>query len=180
MKSGSLDRIPMKRILVTGNAGSGKSTLARKIAAQFGLPYHSLDRVVWQPGWKKTPKEERDRHVRELTDQEQWVIDGVSYSVQEAADTVIFLDMPRRVCFWRACKRNWRHAFHSRPELPPNCPEILIVPTLCRIIWNFPHTLRPGILARMDDPRNPKQCFHIRTKADVARLRERLAAREVL
>jgi dephospho-CoA kinase len=170
----------MTRILVTGNAGSGKSTLARRIAGQLDLPYHSLDRVVWQPGWKKTPKEERERQVQELTSQEQWVIDGVSFAAQDAADTVIFLDVPRRTCFWRVIKRNWRFAFRSRPELPPGCPEILIVPTLCRIIWNFPLTVRPGILERMSAPRNPKQCFHIRTKSGDASLRERLAARRVL
>ena len=160
----------MKRILVTGNAGSGKSTLARKIAAELDLPYHSLDRVVWQPGWKKTPKEERDRLVRELTHQEQWVIDGVSYAVQEVADTVVFLDMPRRLCFWRAFKRNWKHAFHSRPELPPNCPEILIVPTLCRIIWNFPGAIRPGILERIAKAQPTQSSFHVTSGEDLARL----------
>jgi adenylate kinase family enzyme len=170
MKSGSLDRIPMKRILVTGNAGAGKSTLARQIADQLDLPYHSLDRVVWQPGWKKTPKAERDRQVRELTDQEQWVIDGVSYAAQEAADTVIFLDLPRRLSFWRVLKRNWRYAFRSRPELPPGCPEILIIPTLCRIIWNFPRAVRPGILERMKKGCDKQRSFHVTTGGDLANL----------
>ena len=165
----------MNRILVTGNAGSGKSTLARKIAVQLGLPYHSLDRIVWQSGWKKTPKDDRDRQVRALTDQEQWVIDGVSYAVQEAADTVIFLDVPRRVSFRRALKRNWRYAFHSRPELPPGCPEILIVPTLCRIIWNFPRAIRPGILERMEKARTVQHSFHVTSGGDLARLLPTLA-----
>lgn len=160
----------MNRILVTGNAGSGKSTLARKIAAQLGLPCHSLDRIVWQAGWKKTPKDERDHQVRALTDQERWVIDGVSYAVQEAADTVVFLDVPRRVSFWRVLKRNWRYAFRSRPELPPGCPEILIVPTLCRIIWNFPRAIRPEILKRMEKAQASQRSFHVTSGEDLARL----------
>ena len=171
MNPSLLDRTAMKRILVTGNAGSGKSTLARKIAGQLGMPYHSLDRVVWQTGWKKTPKEERDRQVLKLTAQDKWVIDGVSYAVQEAADTVIFLDVPRRVCFWRALKRNWRYAFRSRPELPPGCPEILIVPTLCRIIWNFPKRIKPDILERME---GKQRRFHVTGKDDLTRLCEAL------
>lgn len=160
----------MNRILITGNAGSGKSTLARRIAEQLDLPYHSLDRVVWQPGWKKTPKDERARQIRELTDQDQWVIDGVSYAAQDAADTIIFLDVPRRTCFWRVIKRNWRYAFRSRPELPPGCPEILIVPTLCQIIWNFPSTVRPGILERKGKAQGYQRSFHVTSGEDLARL----------
>ena len=165
----------MNRILVTGNAGSGKSTLARNIAAQLDLPYHSLDRIVWQSGWKKTPKDDRNRQVRELSDQQQWVIDGVSHAVQAAADTVIFLDVPRRVSFWRVLKRNWRYAFRSRPELPPGCPEILIVPTLCRIIWNFPCAIRPGILERMEKTRASQRSFHVTSGEALARLLATLA-----
>ena len=155
----------MRRILVTGNAGAGKSTLARRIAAELDLPCHGLDAVVWQPGWRKTPADERDRRIAELVRQEAWVIDGVSSAVQEAADTVIFLDVPRRVSFLRTARRNWPYLFRSRPGLPPNCPEILIVPKLCRIIWNFPRLVRPGILERMAAGAGKQQCFHVATPA---------------
>lgn len=136
------------KILVTGNAGSGKSTLGKKIAASLGLPFYSLDRIVWQEGWKKTPLEEQSKQIAKLTAQNDWIIDGVSYEVQDAADVVIFLDTPRHVCYWRAFKRNRKHLFSSRPELPPNCPEILIIPTLVKIIWRFPKRVRPKLLAR--------------------------------
>lgn len=156
----------MKRILVTGNAGSGKSTLAQRIATQLTIPCHSLDSVVWQPGWKKTPQAERVRRIHELTEAEAWVVDGVSLEVQAAADTVVFLDVPRKVCFWRAMKRNWRYLFRSRPELPSGCPEVLIIPTLCRIIWNFPERIRPRILAQRHETRNSQRFFHVITEAD--------------
>ena len=92
----------MKRILVTGNAGAGKTTLAQKVAQMLDLPFHSLDIIVWQPGWKKTPAEEKEKKINALTAQEYWVIDGVSFSVQDRADTVVFLDVPRRLSFLRA------------------------------------------------------------------------------
>lgn len=158
---------PMSRILVTGNAGSGKSTLARQIAAQLNLPYFSLDRVVWQSGWKKTPQDEKARLIRELIQPDSWVIDGVSPEVQAAADTVIFLDVERKVSFWRVCKRNWRYLFRSRPELPDGCPEILIVPTLFKIIWNFPKRIRPRILAQCEQAGASQRFFHLRSNADV-------------
>ena len=158
----------MKRLLVTGNAGSGKSTLARRVGNILGIPCHGLDRVVWQSGWKKTPQDEKNRRLRELTEQEFWVIDGVSSATLAMADTVVFLDVPRKVCFWRVIKRNWKYLFRSRPGLPPNCPEILIIPALFKIIWNFPSKIRPGILDQMRQAAGTQRHFHIRTKADLA------------
>jgi adenylate kinase family enzyme len=157
----------MKRILVTGNAGSGKSTLAGRIGSLLGIPCHSLDRVVWQRGWTKTPVEEKAQKIQELTQKESWVIDGVSAAVEAKADTIVFLDVPRRVSYWRVAKRNWRYLFRSRPGLPPGCPEVLIIPTLCRIIWNFPLKVRPDILARMIEAGDWQRHFHLKTESDL-------------
>lgn len=157
----------IRRILVTGNAGAGKSTLGREVARVLGLPFHSLDRIVWQPGWKRTSREDQARMIAELTSGERWVIDGVSFEVQECADAVVFLDVPRRVAFRRVFLRNWRFLFRSRPELPPRCPEILIVPALCRIIWRFPGSVRDRLLERMERCRGRQRQFHLRTEGDV-------------
>lgn len=157
----------MKRILVTGNAGSGKSTLARRIASTLEIPCYGLDRIVWRSGWKKTPKDERDRQIRELTGKECWVIDGVSFLAQAEADCVVFIDVPRRISFWRVAKRNWKYLFRSRPGLPPACPEILIIPALCKIIWNFPALVRPGIMERGAHAPGDRLFFHVKTKRDL-------------
>lgn len=157
----------MKRILVTGNAGSGKSTLASEIASRFHLPCHSLDCIVWQSGWRKTPQEEKAKRTEALAMQDSWVIDGVSSQVQSFADVVIFLDVPRRISFWRVAKRNWRFLFRSRPELPPGCPEILIIPTLIKIIWNFPKAIRPRILSQSSGDSESKRFFHVRNRSDL-------------
>lgn len=156
----------MKRILITGNAGSGKTRLARQLAQYLSYPVYSLDSIVWQSGWIPTPREKKEKMITELTRKECWVIDGVSYSVQEKADTVIFLDIPRRISFWRVCKRNWRYFFRSRPDLPPNCPEWRIIPTLCKLIWSFPNNVRPGILARMYSENSNQRVFHLRNDRD--------------
>ena len=149
------------RIIVTGNAGSGKSTLARRVSAEMGIPFYSLDRVIWQTGWKKTPEDEKLGLLYELIAQEEWVIDGVSAVVQSAADVVIFLDVPRRICFLRAMKRSVRYLFRSRPEMPPGCPEILILPTLLRIIWNFPMRARVRILQQATAENGSRQFQHV-------------------
>jgi adenylate kinase family enzyme len=147
----------MQRVFVTGNAGAGKSTVARSLGKSLGFPVYSLDEIVWQPGWQKTPAAKRAKQINELIgSSNQWVIEGVSNAVLEASDTVIFLDAPRHVCLWRCAKRNRHYLFRSRPDLPEHCPELLIIPQLLRTIWNFPKDVRPGILKHLEDNKHRK------------------------
>jgi adenylate kinase family enzyme len=155
----------MKRILITVNAGSGKTKLATAMATHTGLAYVGLDKVVWQPHWKKTPGTERIKQQLSIANEAAWVVDGVSALLLEAADTVVFLDFPRHRCFWHAFCRNLPYLFRSRPGLPERCPEILIIPTLIKIIWLFPKLVRPGILEICQS--GNKRIFHIRSNGDL-------------
>lgn len=145
------------RVLVTGNAGAGKTTFASSLADALNVPCHSLDGVVWQERWQKTPQNEKDMQIEALIATEAWVIDGVSDRVLQAADVVVFLDVPRPVSAWRAMRRNVRYLFKSRPGLPRRCPEVLVIPKLARLIWRFPLHVRPRILREMH--RRPSGTF---------------------
>lgn len=155
----------MTRIFITGNAGSGKSTLARRIGTALDLPVRGLDEVVWRPGWLKTKPDERAAAESALTEPAAWVIEGVSWTVMDAADLVIFLDVSRRTSYLRCARRNWRYLFRSRPGLPENCPEILIIPELIRIIWRFPRRIRPRILSALSE--RPATSWIVRSPADL-------------
>ncbi len=157
----------MKRVNVTGNAGAGKSTVARELSKLLRTPLFGLDRVVWQPGWRPTPRAQRVAAEQAIAERAEWVVDGVSSVIREAADTIVFLDVPRRVSLWRCARRNRKYLFHSRPGLPPNCPEIRIAPKLLRIIWDFPAKARPRILA--DAQREEVQFVHLRSDEEVRR-----------
>ena len=138
------------RIHITGNAGSGKSTFAKDIGDILGINVYGLDKIVWKEKWKQTPQGERKRLEEELASKPQWIIEGVSSIARQTADLIIFLNFPRRVCYLRCAKRNWRYLFSSRPELPENCPEIKIIPKLIRIIWLFPSVAKPIITNEMN------------------------------
>ena len=138
------------RIHITGNAGSGKSTLAKNIGDILGIHVYGLDKIVWKEEWRKTPLDQRKRLEEELVSRTQWIIEGVSSIACQAADLIIFLDFPRSVCYLRCIKRNWRFLFSSRPDLPDNCPEIKIIPTLANIIWHFPYGAKPTIFNEMN------------------------------
>ncbi len=162
----------MTKILVTGNAGSGKSTLARKIARSQNIPFFSLDKIVWKEKWQKAPSDEILQKTNVLIKKDNWVIDGVSYEVMAAADQVIFLDVPRKVSYWRTTKRNYKYLFRSRPDLPPHCPEILIIPKLIKIIWRFPVRVKPKILQEKE--RRSDSFVHITSKAELRKFLESL------
>ena len=156
----------MPRIHVTGNAGSGKSSLAAALGDVLGLPVFGLDEIVWGPGWQKTPASIRGPKEQALVSKPDWIIEGVSPIVRAAADTIIFLDVGRPTCFFRCLKRNWRYLFKSRPGLPENCPEILIIPKLIKIVWLFPTRMRPTILE--DLTTGGQQVFIIRNAQELA------------
>jgi adenylate kinase family enzyme len=158
-----------QKILITGNAGSGKTTLSKKIGRILNIQPDNLDRIVWLEGWQKTPQDKRDQQIDGLIEKDTWVIDGVSPRVLSRADLVIFLDLPRSTCYWRALQRTVRHAIHQRPEIPAHSPELLIVPKLIKIIWRFPNLVRPGILAEKDK-RDGHTFRHIRSQRDLAEL----------
>lgn len=98
----------------------------------------------------------------------------MSQAVRDAADVVIFLDTDRRTCLLRCAGRTWRYLFRSRPGLPQNCPEILIVPELIRIIRDFPRTVRPGIVSDLAE--RGETAFHVKTAEDRAAVLTTLTA----
>lgn len=155
------------RINVTGNAGSGKSTISQQLASELRLPLIEMDRIIWQPGWQRTPTDQAHEQLDKLLQSESWVLDGVSRLGRRHADLIVFLDFPRRLCAWRCAQRNWRYLFSSRPGLPDGCPEWKIVPTLARIIMDFPNKARPVIIE--DIAASQSHAVVIQNAADLAR-----------
>lgn len=138
----------MKRVLVLGPSGSGKSTFAEKLADLLDVPCIHLDSHYWKPNWVETPEEQWFETVGELISRESWVMDGNYTSTLEMrirrADTTIFLDVPRRLSFWRVFKRRVVHRRQVRRELAPGCYEKIDLDFI-RWIWNYPLRSRPTI-----------------------------------
>lgn len=105
---------------MVGNSGSGKSTLARKLAAVLAVPHLELDSVYHQPGWEPLPADEFRRVVASRAAADGWVIDGNYSAVRPAvwarADTVVWLDPPRRTVLRQVILRTVRRAV-TRQEL---------------------------------------------------------------
>lgn len=86
-----------------------------------------------------------------------------------AADTVIFLDMPRLVCLWRVFKRRWQFHRRTRPGMSAGNPERLTGEFL-RFIWDYPKQ-KPALLEKLGRLGHAR-VIHLRTDRDVRRFLE--------
>lgn len=170
----------MKRILIIGSGGAGKTTFARTLASRTGLPLTHLDQLFWHPGWVPTPDDEWDRLIAQLIARDAWILDG-NYGRTlpmrlEAADTVIFLDLPPLVCMWRIFRRQLRYFGRIRPDSAPGCPERLSWEFVAWV-WTYRRRRRPGIMRRLDAVRATKRIVVLRSDNEVRAFLEGLGRR---
>jgi adenylate kinase family enzyme len=100
----------VRRISVVGNSGSGKSAFAGGLASRIGVPHIELDSIFHQPNWGELADSEFRDRVAEAAEADGWVVDGnyavVRDLVWHRADTVVWLDLPRRVVMGRIIQRS--------------------------------------------------------------------------
>lgn len=117
-----------KRILIQGSSGGGKSTLAKELGQILNLPVIHLDKEYWQPGWVKPNSSEWHALQIEFINRESWIIEGGIYKKAlplrvQAADLVIFLELNRFLCFYRAIKRFVMNKVNKSPNVATGCTE---------------------------------------------------------
>jgi adenylate kinase family enzyme len=112
----------VRKVAVIATAsGCGKTTFGRALARALVVPFVELDAIHHQAGWTELDAVELRRRVEPLVAGNAWVIDG-SYRgklgdlVLEGADTVVWLDLPRRVWLRRLVARTLRRVV-TREEL---------------------------------------------------------------
>jgi adenylate kinase family enzyme len=132
--------LPLVRtVSIQGISGSGKTTLGAALAARLGVPHLETDALVHGPGWTETSDDELRAALEEFMRSDGWVIDSdyrrkLGTFVLERADTVVWLDLPLRVCLrrlwgrtiprireqqplWNGNLESWRAAFFGWESL---------------------------------------------------------------
>jgi adenylate kinase family enzyme len=110
----------MRRIAVVGAGGAGKTVLANRLGSLLGLPVTHLDALRYTPTWQLVPEERFVAAQRAVTATDRWIMDGNSLASMPirfvAADTIVFLDLPARVCLWGVLRRRWRYRGGQHPD----------------------------------------------------------------
>lgn len=160
----------MKKICVIGPSGAGKSTFARQLGAVLDIKVFHLDQMFWRENWQPIGQEKLLQDLAEvMTTEDAWIIDG-NYADSlpmrlEYADTVIFLDFPRRIYFSRVIKRYFQYRGRTREDMSSGCEEKLDLEFLS-FVWNFKRKSRPRVTAALAQSgadfelvvlKNPKQ-----------------------
>lgn len=110
------------RVAVIASAsGNGKTTLARELARRLGVEAIELDALVHGPNWTETPDAELRERLAPMLARDTWVCDGTYRNklgdlVLDAADTVIWLDLPIVVWLPRLIRRT-AHRIRYRETL---------------------------------------------------------------
>lgn len=141
----------MQKIAIIGSGGSGKSSLSVELGQLLGLPIYHLDALYWKPNWTRTPHPQWCELQRQLCREPRWIMDGNYKSTLdirlEACDTVIFLDVNRYLCIYRAVKRALKNK--KRADMAEACEERLD-PKFIKFLWNFPRQQRPLISKKLN------------------------------
>ncbi len=108
-----------KRVHVTGGPGSGKTTVARRIAEAIGAPVYDLDVLITDFEARRPRSTDIVAEiVTDIVKQPLWVSEGAEMGWAapffEAADVVVWLDVPWRVAGYRILVR------HLKAELARN------------------------------------------------------------
>ena len=85
------------------------------------MPFVELDAIHHQAGWRELEADEFRRQVEPIVARDAWVIDGAYRGklgdlVLERADTIVWIDLPRRVWLPRLVRRTVRRVVR-REEL---------------------------------------------------------------
>ena len=165
----------MKKVILIGSGGSGKSTLAIKLGKKLKLHVYHLDALFWKPNWELVSREEQIKTQNELVQKDSWIIDGnyagtIDIRLQ-AADTIIFLDINRMICVYRAFKRMWQYRNKTRPDMGEGCDERFDFGFI-KWVWDFPKKKRPSILQKLELLSHEKQVIILKSPKEIVRFIE--------
>lgn len=142
----------MDKIAIIGSGGSGKTTLALRLGRVLQLPVYHLDALYWQPDWVRTEKKQWVEIQQSLVSGKQWIVDGnyggtldIRFS---ACDTIIFLDINRFTCLFRALKRTLLHLGRSRSDVGRGCHDRFDLHFI-QWIFTYPVKKRPEIVEKL-------------------------------
>ena len=119
----------MKKVAVFGKSGGGKSTFSKELSSLTGIPLLPLDLIEYLEGGEKVSEEQCLQKYNDVLKADSWIIEGFGTmeTFQErlkAADTLIYIDLPMWVHYWRVTKRFLLSPFVKPVGWPDSSPML--------------------------------------------------------
>ncbi|WP_085442035.1 adenylate kinase [Magnetofaba australis] len=162
----------MKRVAVFGKPGSGKSTLSRALSVATGLPLHAVDSLFYQADGDVVDRPIFDAAHDKIVASDHWILDGFGpmdafHKRLEAADTLIYIDLPYAMSYWFVTKRLLKGVM-IKPQGWPDGASVLKgslqsyrVLKMCPKFWN------QDFMARLKTLADYKTLYVIRCGAEL-------------
>ena len=156
----------MQRILVTGSCGAGKSTFSKKLQSILKLELIHLDQYYHKPNWEEPEKAEWEKIVHTLVQKPSWIMDGnyaSSFDIRfKYADTIIYLDYPTILCFWRVIIRIFKYHGVTRSDMANGCKEQFNLEFL-HFVLTFNSKFKKGIIQKLNLVKDEKKVCVFKT-----------------
>lgn len=167
----------MQKIMVIGSCGAGKSTLSKQIATVKNIPVIHLDQLYWKPNWVESTKDEFAAKQRTALVTENWVVDGNYGGTMDIrlarADTIVWLDLPVSICFYRVLKRIVKNYGKTRSDMTNGCPERFNLEFL-HYVLTFPFHARRRLVKKLEQKKDKPLIFHLKNRTEVQEFLEGL------
>lgn len=167
----------MKKAIVIGCPGSGKTTFAEKLKNCTGLPLYYLDAIWHKPDKTHIPREDFDKRISEIFNENKWIIDGnykrtIEIRLKEC-DTVFLFDLPTEVCLQGAIDRIGK----GRYELP--WIETELDPEFKQFIEDFSNDTLLYIYELIDKYKEEKEIIIFKSRKDADEYIENLRSKSL-
>ncbi|WP_298769135.1 adenylate kinase [uncultured Shewanella sp.] len=164
----------MKKVMILGKPGSGKSTLSRRLASATQLPLHTLDIIEYKKNGERIDQALYREIHDNIIEKESWIIEGFGlmesfFQRLEAADTLIYIELPYLVSYWWVTKRFLKGLFIRPKGWPQGCSVVkgtwrsYQVLRLCPQFWNR------DFMAKIESLPTTKSVYIIRSAAELDR-----------
>jgi adenylate kinase family enzyme len=167
----------MQKVAVIGNAGGGKSTLSRRVSEITGLPLHVLDKIKYRSGGIEVSHEDYKRAHQQILQTDQWIMDGFGcmetlWVRLDAADSLIFVDLPLYLHFWWVTKRLITGYFNPPAGWPEKSPILKSSINSYRVLWRCHKFLTPKYREYVEQAQSTKRVYHIRSAEQISQFLE--------
>ena len=162
----------MNKVVVFGKPGGGKSTLSKRLSAKTGIKLCALDLIEYKKNGDRISREEYSKKHADLIDTDSWIIDGLGtletfWLRIDAADTLIYVDLPYWVHYWWVTKRLIKSTFVKPEGWPDGCSVLKGTLAGWKYLRLSPKFWTPELLIKLQESSTNKTLYRINSISEL-------------